>query len=203
MTDDTVTLDRSDRIGLYLAVGIAIAAILITGWGAAQRLVEVAPGHDIPVVVPLSGEQAPLPLGTDGAPVTVDVETATVVVADPAPATLFALWAEPIVRFLAVAAGMLVASKFILRVARGRAFERGTAGLVFLGASILAAGWFVGAILTNMTTNGALSAISDYTYDSVIFTADLAPFMWILVLGAVGAALQLGERLRRDTEGLV
>lgn len=203
MTDDVTKLDRADRIGLYIAIGLAVAAIGLVGWGSAQRLAEVAPGHDISVLVPLSGEQAALPQGPEGAPVTVDVETATVVVADPSPATLFALWAEPIVLFLAVAAGMIVASKFILRVARGRAVEKGTARLVFIGASILAGAWFIGAILTNMTTNGALSAISDYSYDSTIFAADLSPFMWILVLSAVGGALQLGERLRRDTEGLV
>ncbi|PKQ17777.1 MAG: hypothetical protein CVT68_06795 [Actinobacteria bacterium HGW-Actinobacteria-8] len=203
MTDDVTRLDRGDRIALYFSIVLAAVAIGLAGWGAVQRLAEVAPGHDIPVLVPLSGEQAALPLGPDGAAVTVDVETATVVVADPAPATLFALWAEPIVQFLAVAAGMVVASVFFLRVARGRVFKRGTAVLVIIGAGIVAGAWFVGSILTNMTTNGALSAVSDYTYDSAIFTADLAPFMWILVLGAVGAALQLGERLRRDTEGLV
>jgi len=203
MTDDTTKPDKGDRIGLYISIVLAAVAIALAGWGAAQRLIEVAPGHDIPVVVPLSGEQAALPLGPDGAALTVDVETATVVVADPATATLFALWAEPIVQFLAVAAGMVVASMFFLRVARGRAFKRGTAVLVTVGASIVAGGWFIGSILNNMTTNGALSAVSDYTYDSVIFTADLAPFIWILVLGAVAGALQLGERLRRDTEGLV
>lgn len=203
MNSDSTTLDRADRINLYLSVLIAAVAIVLAGWGMVQRLAEVAPGHDISVVVPLSGEQAPLPLGPDGAPVTVDVETATVVVADPAPATLLALWAKPIVQFLAVAAGMAVAAMFFVRVARGRAFERGTARLVFVGAGIVVGSWFVGGILTNMTTNGALSAISNYTYDSVRFAADLSPLMWVLVLGAVGGALQLGERLRRDTEGLV
>lgn len=203
MTDDTRTLDRADRFALYFSVLLAAVAIAVAGWSAVERLAEVAPGHDIPVLVPLSAEQAALPLGPDGAPVTVDVETATVVVADPAPATLFALWAQPIVRFLAVAAAMVVAAMFFLRIARGHAFERGTAKLVIVGTSILAGWWFFGSILTNMTTNGALSAISDYTYDSVIFAADLTPFIWILVLGAVGGAIQLGERLRRDTEGLV
>ena len=203
MTDNVARLDRNDRIALYLSIILAAVAIVLAGWGAAQRLIEVAPGHDIPVVVPLSGEQAALPLGPDGAAMTVNVETATVVVQDPASATLFALWAEPIVQFLAIAAGMVVAAMFFLRVARGRAFERGTAALVTIGASIVAGGGFVGSILNNMTTNGALSAVSNYTYDSVTFTADLAPFIWILVLGAVAGALQLGERLRRDTEGLV
>jgi hypothetical protein len=203
VSNDIHTLDKADRIAMYLSVVMAAAAIALTTWAVVERLVEVAPGHDIPVVVPLSDEQAPLPLGPNGAPVAVDVETATVIVADPAPATLFALWAQPIVLLLAVAAGMVVAAMFFLRVARGRVFEPGTTRLVIFGAGIVTGAWFVGSILTNMTTNGALSAISDYTYESVIFEADMAPLIWVLILGAVGGALQVGERMRRDTEGLV
>ena len=71
------------------------------------------------------------------------------------------------------------------------------------GAGILAVWWLVGSMLTKMTINGAFSAISNYTYDSGTIPSDLSPAIWILVLGAVGGALQLGERLRRDTEGLV
>ena len=203
MSNDITRLDRADTIAMYLSIAVAAIAIVLAGWGAVQRLAEVAPGHDIPVVVPLTGEQAALPLGPDGAAITVDVETATVVVADPAPATLLALWAQPIMRFLAMAAGMVVAALFFLRVARGRAFERGTASLVFIGAGVLAAAWFLDWLLAAMTVNGALSAVSDFTYESVTFTADMSPFILILVLGAVGGALQLGERLRRETEGLV
>ena len=104
MADDVTKPDRADRLSLYVSSAMVVLVIVLAGWGAAQRLIEVAPGHDIPVVVPLTGEQADLPLGPDGAAVTVDVETATVLVTDPAAATLFALWAEPIVGFLFLSA---------------------------------------------------------------------------------------------------
>jgi len=201
--DDTRRLDRADRFSLYLSAALAAVVIAATGWATLDRLSEVAAADGIPVLVPLSGETAELPLGPDGALVSVDVDTATVVVNDPAPATAFALWAEPIFGFVAVVVGMVIAATFFMRIARGRAFDRGTIRLVIAGAITVATAWLVGSILTNMTTNGALSAISDYTYDSVIFTTDLMPGVWILVLGAVAGALQLGEKLRRDTEGLV
>jgi len=54
-----------------------------------------------------------------------------------------------------------------------------------------------------MTSNGALSAVSNYTYDSVTFAVSLAPAIAVLALAAVGVAIQLGERLQRETEGLV
>lgn len=163
----------------------------------------MAPGHDIPVLVPFVDEIATLPIGPDGAPIEVAVDRAIVTVPDPAAATLFALWAEPIVVALAIIAGIVVGALFCLRLARGRAFERGTARLILIGTGILAVGWFAGTMLTNMTVNGALSAVSDYTYDGVVFSTDFVPFFGVLALAAIGAAFQIGERLQRETEGLV
>lgn len=201
--DETRMLPRSDRIAMYITVVIGALGIVLTATRAITRLIEVAPGRDIPVLVPFVDETAALPIGPDGAAVEVAVDQAVVTVPQPAPATLFALWAEPIVFALAIIAGIVVGALFCLRLARGRAFERGTARLVFIGASILAAGWFVGAMLTNMTVNGALSAVSDYTYDGITFSVDVVPVFGLLALGAIGAAFQIGERLQRDTEGLV
>lgn len=203
MNNSPSPLKRSERVSLYLSAAIALAAIAAGGAATVTRLMEVAPGHDIPVLIPLAEETAQLPLGPDGAPVTVDVETAIVTVADPAPATLFALWAQPIAQFIVITAAMAIAAAFMVRLARGRAFERGTAGLVYAGAGVIAGGWFVESILTTMTTNGALSAISDYTYDAALFEYSLGPFIAVLVIAAVGVALQIGERLQRETEGLV
>jgi len=201
--NETRMLPRSDRIAMYITVVIGALGIVLTATRAITRLIEVAPGRDIPVLVPFVDETAALPIGPDGAAVEVAVGQAVVTVPQPAPATLFALWAEPIVFALAIIAGIVVGALFCLRLARGRAFERGTARLVFIGASILAAGWFVGAMLTNMTVNGALSAVSDYTYDGITFSVDVVPVFGLLALGAIGAAFQIGERLQRDTEGLV
>lgn len=201
--DERTQLDKADRIGMYGSIVMVAIGIGLAVTRAVARLSEVSAGHDIPVTVPLSDETAALPLGPDGADVTATVETATVVVADPAPATLFALWAEPIWLAVATSAGLVIAAMFFLRLARGRAFTSGASRLAFAGAIVLTVGWFGSGILTNMTTNGAMSALSDYTYESVTFEVDLAPGLAILVIAAIGAALQIGERLQRETEGLV
>ena len=203
MNDRTAPLKRSDRISLYLSAAIAIAAIIAGGAGTFTRLMEVAPGHDIPVLVRLAGESAQLPLGPGGSAVAAQVETVTVIVADPAPATLFALWAQPIVAGLSWSVGLVLAAMFCVRLARAQVFTRGTYRLTYLAAGVLTVGWFVGGILTNMTTNGALSAISDYSYDAVTFDVGWKQFLGVLFLAAVGVALQVGERLQRDTDGLV
>lgn len=195
--------DRSDRIGLYISIGWVALGAALALVAAVSRLTEVAPGTDIPVLVPLAGESATLPLGPDGAAVAVDVAAATVIVADPGPATLFALWAQPVWIAVMVSAAMVLSALFFARLARGRAFSRGAAAIAFMGAGLVAVNWLVDSVLTSVVTNGALSAISANTYQNWTLELSLTPVLGVLVLAATGAALQIGERLQRETEGLV
>ena len=71
------------------------------------------------------------------------------------------------------------------------------------GAAVLTVGWVFGSLFTTMSVNGALAAVSDHTYDGVLFSTDFTAMFGLLALGVVGAAFQIGERLQRDTEGLV
>ncbi|WP_062209910.1 hypothetical protein [Demequina oxidasica] len=201
--NDTSRLDRSDRIGMYLSVVLVAVTASLAIAAAVRRLLEVGSGSHVPVTVPLAGESTMIPVGPHGSMVAATIDSATIIVPDPAPATLFALYAQPIWMALAVCAGMVIAALFFLRLARGRAFSKGASALAYGGAAVIMAGWFGWVILTNMTTNGALSAVSDYTYDSVQFEGGLAPALVALIVGAIGAALGMGERLQRETEGLV
>ena len=121
----------------------------------------------------------------------------------PAAATQFALIAEPVVIALAVIAGIVLLGLFCWNVTRGRAFTKANVRLVIIGVFVLLFGWIVGSLFTTMTVNGALSAVSDYTYDGVLFTTNWAAGFGLLALGAVGVAFQVGQRLQRETEGLV
>jgi hypothetical protein len=131
------------------------------------------------------------------------VDTATVVVHDPAPATLFALYAQPVWNSVIICTCLVIAALFFLRIARGQAFTQRTVRLTYAGAAVVTGGWLGSVMLTNMTTNGALSAVSEYTYESVNFEASLIPMLAVLLLAAMAGALQLGERLQRDTDGLI
>ena len=201
--DAPTRLDRGDTIGMYATVGIAALAIIATIWNVVLRLVEVGPLRDVPVLVPFVDETAELPIGPDGAPVTVAVDQAVVTVPEPAAATSFALVAEPIVHGGAIIAAVMLLAVLCWNLARGRAFSRANVRIVLWGTGVLAAGWFLGTILTTMTVNGALSAISEYTYEGVTFSTNWAAPFAILALGAIGAAFQVGARLQRDSEGLV
>lgn len=196
-------LNPGDRVAMYATILLAVAGIVATVWVVATRLIEVIPGRDVPVLVPFVGETAPLPIGPGGAPVEVDVQSATVLVPEPAAATQFALVAEPLAIGAAIAGGILLLALFCWNVARGAVFSRGNVRLVQIGAVVLVVGWFVGSILTTMTVNGALSAVSEYSYDGITFAANWTAPFGLLALGAVGAAFQIGQRLQRETEGLV
>mgnify|MGYP001235047907 CR=1 FL=1 len=203
MTTSPTTLSRSDRIAMYFTVVLGAIGAALTVWTAVTRLAEVLPGRGIPVLVPFVGETATLPIGPDGAAVPVDVDQAVVTVDDPAPATLFALIAEPIVVGIAILAGIVILCLFCLNLARGKAFSTSTVRLLFVGTGVLLAGWVLGSLFRTMGVNGALSAVSDYTYDGVIFQADFGVVFAVLALGAIGAAFQIGHKLQREQEGLV
>jgi hypothetical protein len=68
---------------------------------------------------------------------------------------------------------------------------------------VVTVGWLTTSILKQMGINGALAAVSDRTYETSTLSIDVLPVLGILGLGVVALALQLGERLKRDTEGLV
>jgi len=199
----TSTLSRDDRTSLYFSIGIAGFGAAVTAISAVTRLVQVAPGHDIPVTIRLEGESVGLPLGPNGAVVPAQIDTATVTVADPAPATLFALWAQPIWLAVCVIAGLVIAAVFFAKIARGQIFSGSASRLAGVAAMVVALGWGGTSLLTAMVTNGTLAAMSDHTYEAITFQASWVPFLAILLLGALATALKIGERLQRDTEGLV
>ena len=203
MSTATTSLSRSDRIGMYATIVLGAIGAAVTAWVAITRLAEVLPGRDIPVLVPFVGETATLPIGPGGAAEPVEVDQAIVTVANPAAATHFALVAQPIVVGLAILAGILLLCLFCFNLARGRAFATSTVRILFLGTGVLLVGWVLGSLFQTMAVNGALSAVSDYSYDGVLFQTDFTAVFGILALGAIGAAFQIGHRLQRETEGLV
>jgi hypothetical protein len=199
----TTSLSRSDRIGMYATIVLGAIGAAITVWATITRLAEVLPGRDIPVLVPFVGETATLPIGPGGTAVPVEVDQAIVTVGEPAAATLFALIAQPIVVGLTILAGIVLLCLFCLNLARGRAFAKSTVRILFIGTTVLLVGWVLGSLFQTMGVNGALAAVSNREYEGVLFQTDLTAAFGVLVLGAIGAAFQIGHRLQRETEGLV
>ncbi|UOE42693.1 hypothetical protein [Agromyces larvae] len=196
-------LRPSDQAGMFLTIVIAVIAIAATAWLAISRLVEVLPGRDVPVLVPFVSEASTLPIGPDGASVEVAVAQAVVTVPSPAVATQFALVAEPIVVGCSIIAAIVLLGLLAWNLARGRAFTRANTRIIWWGSAVLTGGWVFGTLFQTMGVNGALSAVSEHTYDGVLFSTNWAPFFAVLTLAVIGAAFQIGERLQHDTDGLI
>ncbi len=203
MTDDTTRPGKWDAYSLYATIGMGAVGVGVTLFALIQRLAEVLPGRDVPVTVPVTGETTELPVGPDGVDIPATIDTATIVVPEPAAATGFALVADPIVTAATVIALIVALCLFCLSVARGAAFGR--LSLLAMGGATtaLAVGGILIWLFRTMSVNGAYSAISDYGYEGARFEIDFAWVFGVLALAAVTAAFQIGHRMRRDTEGLV
>lgn len=194
---------RSDRVGLIIIIIGAVAIAAMASYGALLRVIEVLTGSAVPVLAPFAGESVELPIGPGGSPIAVEVSEAVILATDLAPATVFSLIAAPIVTLIATILVIGCIVVFCRNLLRGVAFSRTNTRLVLTASMIIAVGWALSTLFTNMSVNGAFAAISEQTYVNVLFSADFTPLLVSLVLSAVALAFQSGERLQRDTEGLV
>lgn len=196
-------IGRGDRAAIWFT---AIAAVLGGAWVTAatgMRVAEVLAGQAVPVVAPFLGERAPLPIGPGGRDVVVTVDAAVVTLTDLAPTATVPLVSEAIVTALGALGALTCLALLCVNLARGIAFSRANSRLILLGTASVLVAWAGGDLLHSMGVNAALASVSDGSYDGVIFAADLTPAAFILALGAIGTAFGVGERLQRDTEGLV
>ncbi len=200
---DIRSLGRADRSALWFSVAVVSLGAVVTVASAIARIVEIASGAEVPVTAELSGQTAPLTLGPDGSEVDAVVETATVMLHDPSGGVLAALYAQPVWWALTVTTGLVLAGALLVLLARGRAFAGRASRFVYVGALVLAVGWFGNVVLDAVVTGAAIDSISDGTSASWALEIDLVPFLGILFLGALGGAFQVGERLHKETEGLV
>ncbi|MFL0412082.1 hypothetical protein ACH0AH_12975 [Microbacterium paludicola] len=196
-------IDRGDRFaGWFTAALAAIGGIWIVVQ-AALRIAEVVRGTDVPVLAPFAGEQAELPIGPGGSPVTVTVDQAVIAGNGLAPITSVSLVLEAVVVALGLLAALACLALLCINLARGIAFSRPNSRLILIGTIALLVTWAAGGLFRTMGVNGTFAAVSEHSYDNVIFAADLGPALAILALGMIGTAFGVGERLQRDTEGLV
>lgn len=198
-------LSRGDTIGftLFLIGGVAIAVSAVV-----QTIIDLAsvlPNRDITLLAPFVATEAQAPLGPGGSPVAVQLDSASVTVASLQPASLAALVISHVL--FAVAMVTVVALLLVLcfGILRGRIFSRAHTVLVTTAGLVALAGMYLVPFFHNMAVNGALARVSDGTYDrAVVGTVDVFTiFAVAFVVALAGTVFAVGDRLQRDTEGLV
>lgn len=196
------TLSRGDTVSLALFViaGLAIAAWTV--WNVAVRIVELVGGGPLDVLVEFIDTTADAQIGATTIPVELDRGAITVTGLDAVGVASGVLGQLAFgVTIVVVVACLIALSRNILR---GRVFGKANTRLVAVGGIVGLVGAAASHFFDNMLANAAMAHTIDGPFDTAVITVE--PFTFVLAafaLAVVGSVFVVGDRLQRETEGLV
>lgn len=195
-------LSRGDTVSLALFVIAGVAIALWTVWNVAARIAELVGGGPLQVLVEFVDTRADakvagttLPVELDRAVISVEGLDAIGVVAGVLGQIAFG------VTIVVVVACLIALSRNILR---GRVFGKANTRLVAVGGIVGLVGAAASHFFDNMLANAAMAHAIDGPFDTAVITVE--PFTFVLAafaLAVVGSVFVVGDRLQRETEGLV
>lgn len=197
-------LSTGDRVGLLIMMIVGAALMVGTVAAAVVRIVDVLSSPSVEVFAEFAGTPAVAPIGVNGAGVEVALDTAVLTLTDLPVASLWAIVIQQVLMALSVVTVVACLLLLARSVLRDRVFSRGNTRLVniagFTGLFGVAAYPFFG----NMAANGAFAALSERTFDNVLMSVDVATlFAVAFVVALASTVFVVGDRLQRETEGLV
>jgi len=205
-THDTQTKvwSRWDASAMWFYGLLGAAFVVWTIVQAILRIVEVVGNHDVRVFAVFAGTPAEAPIGPDGAPVTIELDTAYLLPPELPIASVVALVLEQVVVIAAVTVGVGSLLLLMWGLLHGRVFNRRHTALVATATGAVLFGLIAGPFFANMGSNGAFAWISERTFDNVILSVNLVQWFGVAFVGSiVTTAFSVGDRLQRDTRGLV
>lgn len=203
-TQSSRVLSRGDSIGMliFMLAGIAIAVAWIVA--SIARIIEVLPNHNVAIPASFAGTRAEAPIGPDGASVSVMLDTATIIAPSLPVASLVSLIIQQVVGALAVTVFIACLLMLSRNIIRGQIFSRRNTLLVTVAGFVGLGGFAAVPFFGNMAANGAFARLSEGDFDNVIMTANLSTFILLgFIVALATTVFSVGERIQRDTEGLV
>ncbi|WP_157421739.1 hypothetical protein [Agromyces sp. Leaf222] len=195
---------RGDLAGMWAFLG---AGAVIAVWAviaAVQRIVEVLPNRDVQVPAEFAGTVAEAPIGPDGAPLPVVLDRASITAESLPTLSLASLVIEQVVAATTVVVVVTCLVLLSWSVMRGRVFSRRNTRLVTVAGFTGLLGYAAVPFFANMAANGAFAQVSERSFDNVVMAVDLVPLLLIAFIAALATVVfSIGDRMRRDTEGLV
>lgn len=205
MTSPTKSpLSKSDSGAL---LGFSIAGVLIAAYVSVYsviRIVELAGGENVPVLVEFGGDTVDLPLSAGVGSIPVGLDRATLTAPDlPAIAAVPGIIGQivQIVTIIVVIGCLIVLARSIVR---GRIFSRAHTALVSTAGITGLVGFAAVQFFDNMLANATVHALTDNRIDTIVLSVE--PFTFVLgafVIALIGTVFVIGDRLQRDTDGLV
>ena len=192
----------SDRVGLMIFIAAGLAITVTTAVFAAIRITKVLSPGPTPVAVEFAGLPAEVPAGRGT--LTLDVASATIEVTDMPAASLFAGVAAPVLSTLVIATIAACLIALAISLMRGHIFSRRNSKLVVTAGFTGLLGFAAVNLFQTMLANGALAWASHREIDNMVLS--IQPGIFLLaafVIALVSSVFVIGERMQRDTEGLV
>lgn len=199
------TISRGDRGAL---VGFCISGALIAAYitvFSVMRIIELARGVDVPVLVEFISSKTlvDLPLST-GTSIPVGVDSAVITAPQ-----LPAIAAVPgIIGQVAQILTIIIVIGCLILLARSvltdRVFSRRNTALVATAGIAGLVGFATVRFFDNMLANATVARIADNGVDNAVMSVE--PFTFILgafIIALIGTVFSIGDRLQRDTDGLV
>lgn len=203
MTEKKAPLGASaSDLWLVMVLGGAVVA-----WSLLMlvlRIVEIAPNENVPIDITVPAHQTELILAEGAEPVPGEVRVATVEMSDLPPAAYVSVLGSAAVQPLTII-GLAICVVLLTRNLRsGRFFSRGNTRLVTAASVIIVAGWLASLVFSTTAGNSVLALLTDHdTVSRFNVTLDWTPLLAAMAIGALAAAFHAGERMQRDTEGLI
>lgn len=198
------TLSRGDAGALiaFCIAGVAIAAYITVS--SVIRIITLISGTMIPVLVEFVDQPIEAPLGANGENITLELDRASITVPSLPPVAIGAGilgQLAQIVTIVVVIGCLLLLARSILT---GTVFSRRNTRLVMVAGVVGLVGFAAVRFFENMLANAAVSAATDNALNNAVMSIE--PFTFILaafVISVIGTAFVIGDRLQRETEGLV
>jgi hypothetical protein len=197
------TLTRGDRSALigFCVAGLAIAAYFVVF--STLRIIELARGTDVPVLVEFMDAPVQIPL-TTGDSVTAGLDRATLTASSLPPIATAAGIIGQVVQILTIVAVIGCLILLARGILSGRVFSRRSTVLVMAAGITGLVGFAAVQFFDNMLANATVAAVTDNGIDNAVISVE--PFTFILaafIIAVIGTAFVIGEKLQRETEGLV
>ena len=198
------TLSRGDAGALiaFCIAGVAIAAYITVF--SIIRIIELASGTMVPVMVEFVDQPVEAPLGAGGANITLALDSAILTAPSLPPVAIGAGilgQLAQIVTIVVVIGCLMLLARSILS---GAVFSRRNTVLVMVAGIVGLVGFAAVRFFENMLANAAVAVVTDNAVNNAVMSIE--PFTFILaafIISVIGTAFVIGDRLQRETEGLV
>lgn len=198
------TLTEKTALGVIAGAAGAIAVVDIVGIGIRSGYLLGTPAITVPGL-PLDAVDAPAAMSASDAVTAAEYDTVTITAEGLTLSPRLLLSVADALAVLGPVALCVVVAWLCVRLFAGRPF--GTSATWGIGGAAIAV--MTGGLLSQAVHANAVSEIvlelglESAGLPTFEMTVDLAPLGWGFALAVIAGAFEIGQRLQRDTEGLV